>query len=93
MLSQVTINITRSDGTSRDVWFLFETDHDNLSDLNDELADRGSIYGTRIDTEPAGPGQRREVKRYECIIARETVVTIITPQAELLPPEAMTVRA
>lgn len=85
MISQVTISVVGKDGNAKDVWFLFETDHPNLFEVNETLAEDGSLYGWRIETEPAGPGRRREVTRFECIIGTSAIVTIILPQAELLP--------
>jgi hypothetical protein len=92
MISQVTIKITKN-GEIKDVWFLFETEHEDLFEFNEDLATDGTVYGHRIDTEYAGPGKRRETGRYECIISRETIVTVIPSQSELLPPEAEAVRA
>jgi hypothetical protein len=85
MISQVTISITRN-GEPREVWFLFETDHRDLSEFNSDLAADGTIFGQRINTEPAGVGMRREVSRHECIITRESIVTVIPSQYELLAP-------
>lgn len=87
MISQVTIKITQG-GQSRDVWFLFETDHESLFDFNETLAEDGTVYGMRIESEPAGPGRRRETGRYECILARETIVSVIPAQYELMPAAA-----
>ncbi len=87
MISQVTIKISQN-GQARDIWFLFETDHHTLFDLNETLAADGTVYGSRIDSEPAGAGRRREVGRRDCILIREAIVSIIPPDVALLPPEA-----
>lgn len=92
MITQVTINVSRN-GEPRSVWFLFETGHASLAALNDELAERGSVHGVRIDSHFVKPGHRREQARYECIVSRETIVTITQPQFKLLPPEAEPVQA
>ena len=85
MISQITIKVTKN-GESKDVWFLFESSHKDLFELNEALANDGTVYGQRVDTEAAGPGRRREINRYECIVSRETIVTIIPAQSRLLPP-------
>lgn len=85
MLSQVTIQVPANDGKTRHVWFLFQTDHSDLFDFNEALAADGTIFGERIDTEPAGPGKRREVRRADYILGRDAVVTVSLPQDEFLP--------
>lgn len=87
MLSQVTIKIAQN-GQSRDVWFLFETDHKSLFEFNETLAEDGTVYGMRIETEHAGQGKRRETGRYECILSRESIVSVIPAQYELVGPDA-----
>lgn len=87
MISQITIKIS-ANGQSRDIWFLFDSDHPNLYELNETLAEDGTIYGERIESEHAGPGKRRETGRFECILHRDTIVSVIPSQYELLAPEA-----
>lgn len=86
MLSQVTIKISQN-GQSRDIWFLFDSEHQNLFDFNEALAEDGTVYGFRIESEAAGHGRRRETNRYECIIARDTIVSVIPAQYELILSE------
>ena len=38
----------------------------------------------RIESEHAGPGRRRETSRYECILHRDTIVSVIPAQYELV---------
>ncbi|MBN9033667.1 MAG: hypothetical protein BGO05_05280 [Rhizobiales bacterium 63-7] len=83
MISQVTIKISQN-GESRDVWFLFASNHPNLFELNEDLVADGTVYGHRIETEHAGPGRRRETRRYECILHRDTIVSVIPSQHELV---------
>lgn len=83
MISQVTIKISQN-GQARDIWFLFESDHDSLFDFNEDLANDGTVYGMRIESENAGQGRRRETSRYECIIHRDTIVSVIPAQYELV---------
>jgi hypothetical protein len=87
MLSQVTIKLFQN-GQPKEVWFLFETEHESLFEFNEALAQDGTVYGQRVDSEPAGPGRRREISRYECILSRETIVSVIPAQATLVPASA-----
>lgn len=87
MISQVNMQIMAGD-KPREIWFLFETDFADLSELNDELAKNGLVYGNRIETASAGSGQRRELSRYEFILGKSAVLSIAPPRDELLPPEA-----
>lgn len=83
MLSQVTITISQN-GQSRDIWFLFLSDHKNLFELNETLVEDGTVYGMRVESEHAGQGRRRETGRYECILHRDTIVSVIPAQYELV---------
>lgn len=83
MISQVTIKIEQG-GQTRNVWFLFESDHKSLFDFNEVLAEDGTVYGQRIESEHAGQGRRRETSRYECILHRDTIVSVIPSQYELV---------
>lgn len=85
MISQITIKVSQG-GQSRDVWFLFESEHKDLFDLNETLAEDGTLYGTRIESEGAGQGRRLETNRYECIISKDSIVSVIPAQYELIAP-------
>ncbi len=91
LLSQVTIK-TLNQGQERHIWFVFESDHDNLLDLNDCLVEEGTIYGTRIETEQIAPGKRREVRRYEAVLGRDALISITPLQFELVQDAAEVVR-
>jgi len=87
MISQVTIKISHN-GESRDIWFLFESEHPDLAAFADDLADDGIIYGVRIESEGTSErGRRRETSRYECILSRDAIVSVIPSRYELISPE------
>lgn len=86
MISQVNMKVTKGRET-REIWFLFETGHTDLYQFNEDLAEDKTVYGYRIETVDAGPGQRRETTRYEFIVGVDAVLTVSPTQVELLPPE------
>lgn len=87
IISQVTMRVSVGK-EAREIWFLYETDHPDLYEFNEDLVADGTVYGQRIETIPAGQGQRRETGRYEFILGSDAVVNVSPPQFELLPPMA-----
>lgn len=87
MISQVTVMLQKN-GEAREVWFLFETKHASLFELNETLATDGTAFGERIDTMPAGQGRRVETGRYEYILGTSAVSNISAPQFEFIPASA-----
>lgn len=86
--TQVTIQVPGSD---RAIHFVFETDHDDIEHLYEDLAEEGVAYGDRIDTERVGNSARREVRRAPFILGSRAVCTITPVHFELLPPEGASV--
>ena len=82
LLSQVTIKV-EVNGQPRHVWFAFESDHDDLFDLNEALVTDGTIFGRRIETERVAHGVRREVHRYDTILSKDAIVSIAPLQFRL----------
>jgi len=79
--TQVTIR-TVHQGQERQSWFIFETDHDSLFDFNEALVEDGTVYGIRVETESIGnTGNRRVIRRAEFILAKDAMVTAISPPA------------
>lgn len=78
LLSQITITVENG-GQRRKVWFFFESDHEDLQDLHEALVEDGSIFGRRLESEPAGNGSRRVTSEYDFIVSRDAVDTISPP--------------
>ena len=79
MICQVTIWVDDR-GTDKQVWFAFQTEHENLHDLFDDLTETGMVVGWRLNTVSVGNGSRKVTGRYEFIVAKDAVVTISPPQ-------------
>jgi hypothetical protein len=82
LLTQVTMSIEVR-GERREIWFFFESHHHDIEDLHAALVEDGSIFGQRIETEPDGPGFRRETRRYDFIVSSEAVVSVCPPMSQL----------
>lgn len=63
-------------GETKEIFFVFETDHENLRELHDELIENGSIYGTRHETRGTGLRRRRITESYDLIINEGAFETI-----------------
>lgn len=90
MISQVNMRVATTFGEeveSREIWFLFESDHETLFELNEDLAIDGTAYGFRIDSASAGNGYRRETGRSEMILGTESLISVTLPRYDLLPVE------
>ncbi len=87
LTSQVTIKVQNGD-RQRQVWFFFESDHEDLADLNDALVEEGTVFGHRLESEPAPGGSRRITSRYDFIVSSDAVVTICPPQYEIIKEDA-----
>lgn len=81
MYCQVTLLVPSPKG-DKTIWFVFKTPHENLKNLNHGLTMSGTVWGVRLETEPAGDG-RRVVDRYEIIVSRDAVHTISEMQSDL----------
>lgn len=78
LLSQVTITVENG-GQRRQVWFFFESDHEDLADLHDALVADGSVFGQRLESEPDGRGGRRITSRFDFVLSGDVVATICPP--------------
>lgn len=70
-------------GQVREVWFVFETDHEDMRGVHEALTRDGSLCGTRYETQPSGQGRRVVKDAFEAIITKEGLVSIMEMQDEL----------
>ena len=63
-------------GQTREVWFVFETDHESMKDLHAAMVKDGSICGTRYETRPEG-GRRVVKDAFEAIVMADTITSIM----------------
>lgn len=82
MFCRVNMKIQNS-GQTREVWFVFETAHQRMSELHEELTRAGSLCGTRYETARSGDHRRVVRDAFECIIMRENIVSIMDMQDDL----------
>lgn len=83
MFCQVTMKVT-SHGKPKEIWFVLESTHGSLAALYRDLADKGMLYGSRLETQPDGSGRRKVVDEYDTIVMRDSIVAISDMQNELV---------
>lgn len=57
-------------GEEKEIFFVMETDHDDLSGVNEALLRDGQVYGTRLDVRSCGPRARRIESETEFILMK-----------------------
>lgn len=70
-------------GQAREVWFIFETAHEDMAQVHADLVRDGSLCGIRYDTASAGHGRRVVRDSHDAIITKEGLVSIMAMQDEL----------
>lgn len=70
-------------GQVREVWFIFETEHETMAELHEALVRDKSLCGTRYETQPQGQGRRVVKDAFEGVITMEGLVSIMEMQDEL----------
>lgn len=76
MLRLVVTTTIPSRNTDQNVWFVFETDHDNIDEFYNDLADDGCILGSRVYTETGTDGRKYAKERIDHIVGIAGVVTV-----------------
>ena len=75
MLSRVNMRVQNA-GQTKEVWFVFESDHQSLKAMHDEAVQTGRLFGTRLETRP-GPGDARTItSEQETSILADAIVSI-----------------
>lgn len=70
-------------GQQREVFFIFETDHENMAAIHAAMVKDGCLNGIRFETRNAGHQKRVVVDEFETIVFREGLVSIMEMQDDL----------
>lgn len=78
--TQVTIR-TLNKGEEVQSWFIFESEHDDLYDFHECMAEDGSVCGERLETRAVdGDHKRRAIIGHsEFIVTKLSLVTALSP--------------
>lgn len=65
-------------GQVREVWFVFETNHETMEEMHAELVSNRSLFGLRIETDkhPTVPDARVLKNEYEVILGMDAITSI-----------------
>lgn len=72
----VTTTVQPKNSNTKNLWFAFEADYENIDDLHEALVDDGCILGYRIVTVDTGDGPRVVTKRVPLIIGRNAIALL-----------------
>lgn len=76
MLKLVVTTSIPSRHNEGNIWFVFETDHDNLEDFYNDLADDGCVMGARVYTETGTDGRKYVQSRTEHVLGLMGIATV-----------------
>ncbi|MCR6673280.1 hypothetical protein [Devosia ginsengisoli] len=79
LYTQVTFRVDNAGTDQKHSWFILASEHDSIKAMDDALAERGAIYGTRIDTAVVHGSEqrlRRETSRRPLLLGREALITV-----------------